>query len=54
MRKLAEAGTQLLITVDCGITAVEEVALARKLGMEVIVTDHHEAGEVVPVRRDAD
>ena len=48
VRKLAEAGTQLLITVDCGITAVEEIALARKLGMEVIVTDHHEAGEVVP------
>lgn len=48
VRKLAEGGTELLITVDCGITAVEEVALARKLGMEVIVTDHHEAGEVVP------
>ena len=48
IRKLAEAGTQLLVTVDCGITAVEEIALARKLGMEVIVTDHHEAGEVVP------
>ena len=48
VRKLAEAGTQLLITVDCGITAVEEIALALKLGMEVIVTDHHEAGEVVP------
>ena len=48
VRKLAEGGTQLLITVDCGITAVEEIALARKLGMEVIVTDHHEAGEVVP------
>ncbi len=48
VRKLAEAGTQLLITVDCGITAVEEIALARKLGMEVIVTDHHEAGAEVP------
>jgi single-stranded-DNA-specific exonuclease len=48
VRKLAEAGTQLLITVDCGITAVEEIALARKLGMEVIVTDHHEAGEIAP------
>jgi single-stranded-DNA-specific exonuclease len=48
IRKLAEAGTQLLVTVDCGITAVEEIALARNLGMEVIVTDHHEAGEIVP------
>jgi single-stranded-DNA-specific exonuclease len=48
IRKLAEVGTQLLVTVDCGITAVEEIALAQRLGMEVIVTDHHEAGEVVP------
>jgi single-stranded-DNA-specific exonuclease len=36
-----DRGTQLLITVDCGITAVEEVALARSLGIDVIVTDHH-------------
>jgi single-stranded-DNA-specific exonuclease len=35
------AGTRLLITVDCGITAVEEVALARSLGIDVIVSDHH-------------
>jgi single-stranded-DNA-specific exonuclease len=34
-------GTGLLITVDCGITAVDEVALARSLGIEVIVSDHH-------------
>lgn len=34
-------GTRLLITVDCGITAVEEVALARLLGIDVIVSDHH-------------
>src|SRR5580704_9436346 len=41
VRRLAQRGTQLLITVDCGITAVEEVALARTLGIEVIVSDHH-------------
>jgi single-stranded-DNA-specific exonuclease len=41
VRRLAERGSQLLITVDCGITAVEEVALAKTLGMEVIVSDHH-------------
>jgi single-stranded-DNA-specific exonuclease len=41
VRRLAERGTGLLITVDCGITAVEEVALARSLGVEVIVSDHH-------------
>jgi single-stranded-DNA-specific exonuclease len=45
---LAERGTSLLITVDCGITAVEEVALARSLGMEVIVTDHHQPGDELP------
>ena len=47
IRRLAERGTALLITVDCGITAVEEVALARSLGIDVIVTDHHQpAGEL--------
>jgi single-stranded-DNA-specific exonuclease len=45
---LARRGTNLLITVDCGITAVEEVRLARELGMEVIVTDHHQAGNELP------
>jgi single-stranded-DNA-specific exonuclease len=46
--RLAERGTSLLITVDCGITAVEEVALARSLGIEVIVTDHHQPGPELP------
>ncbi len=41
VQRLRDRGTQLLITVDCGITAVDEVALAREAGMEVIVTDHH-------------
>ncbi len=41
VRRLAGRGTSLLVTVDCGITAVEEVALARSLGIEVIVSDHH-------------
>jgi len=45
---LAERGTQLLITVDCGITAVEEVAHARSLGIDVIVTDHHQPGSELP------
>jgi single-stranded-DNA-specific exonuclease len=48
VEKLAERGTELLITVDCGITAVAEVALAKELGMEVVVTDHHQAGEEMP------
>ena len=41
IERLAGRGTQLLVTVDCAITAVEEVALAQTLGMEVLVTDHH-------------
>jgi single-stranded-DNA-specific exonuclease len=48
IEQLAARGTRLLITVDCGITAVEEVALARSLGMEVIVTDHHQPGPGLP------
>jgi single-stranded-DNA-specific exonuclease len=48
VEKLAERGTGLLVTVDCGITAVEQVRLARELGIEVIVTDHHQAGEELP------
>lgn len=41
VRRLAERGTRLLVTVDCAITAVDEVAEAKALGMEVVVTDHH-------------
>jgi len=48
IRQIAERGTSLVITVDCGVTAVEEVALARELGMEIVVTDHHQAGPELP------
>jgi single-stranded-DNA-specific exonuclease len=48
VERLAQRGTSLLITVDCGVTAVAEVKLARELGMEVLVTDHHQAGEELP------
>ncbi|MEA2146520.1 MAG: single-stranded-DNA-specific exonuclease, partial [Solirubrobacteraceae bacterium] len=41
VQRLAARGTELLITVDCAITAVEEVAQARSLGLDVVVTDHH-------------
>jgi single-stranded-DNA-specific exonuclease len=41
VRRLAQCGTRLLVTVDCAITAVEEVAAAAALGMDVVVTDHH-------------
>jgi len=48
VRRLAQRGTGLLLTVDCGITSVKEVALARELGMEVVVTDHHQRAEELP------
>jgi len=50
VERLAARGTHLLVTVDCAVTAVEEVALARRLGLDVVVTDHHRprADGVVP------
>lgn len=49
IRKLAnEKGCKLLITVDCGITGADCINYAYSLGMEVIITDHHEAPEVLP------
>lgn len=38
----------LILTCDCGISAVEEVELAKELGVDIIVTDHHEVGKVLP------
>src|SRR5215213_8555141 len=46
--RVADEGCALLVTVDCGITAVEEVAAARARGLDVIVTDHHRPGETLP------
>jgi single-stranded-DNA-specific exonuclease len=42
VEKLAARGTKLLVTTDCGITSVDEVALAKSLGLDVVVTDHHQ------------
>ena len=47
VREIAQKA-QLLITVDCGISNVEEVALAKELGLTVIITDHHQPPEVLP------
>jgi single-stranded-DNA-specific exonuclease len=47
-RLAAEGETGLVLTVDCGITAVEEVAHAKELGLGVVVTDHHRPGETLP------
>ena len=48
IRNLREQGTTLMITVDCGITGNEEVAFANSLGMDVVVTDHHECKDTLP------
>ena len=48
IEKLAESGVKLIVTVDSGITDIEPVARADELGMEVIVTDHHLPGEILP------
>jgi len=40
--QIAQSGTQLVITVDCGISNIQEIAYARMLGMDTIITDHHE------------
>ena len=48
LTRLAEEETGLVLTVDCGITAVEEVAHAKELGLDVVVTDHHRPGKTLP------
>jgi single-stranded-DNA-specific exonuclease len=48
VERLAGRGVDLLVTVDCGITAVEQVAAAKAAGLDVVVTDHHRPGELLP------
>lgn len=48
VQTLAGRGVKLIITVDCGITAVDEVELARSLGVDVVITDHHSCKEQLP------
>lgn len=48
MDRLAQDGIGLIVTVDSGVSAFEEIARARELGMEVVVTDHHECREELP------
>lgn len=48
VRKLIEDGAQTLVTVDCGITAIEEAKLVAQLGAQLIVTDHHTPGDQFP------
>ncbi len=48
LEAIADRGTRLIVTVDTGITAVEEVKMARALGIDMIITDHHECQSVLP------
>jgi single-stranded-DNA-specific exonuclease len=48
LTRLAGEECSLVLTVDCGITAVQEIAQARALGLDVVVTDHHRPGESLP------
>lgn len=47
-RRAAENGIKLIITVDTGISAINEAAIAKELGLDLIITDHHEPGPVLP------
>lgn len=48
IKEIANEGYNLIITVDCGITAIKETLLAKELGMDIIITDHHEVPEELP------
>ncbi|MBT8386670.1 MAG: single-stranded-DNA-specific exonuclease RecJ [Ignavibacteria bacterium] len=48
INQVREKGTSLLITVDCGITAIEETEYANQIGMDVIICDHHQPKEEIP------
>lgn len=48
VHKLADAGTELIITVDNGISAIDEALLIKELGMKLVITDHHQPGEELP------
>ena len=48
IRRLGDRGVSLIVTVDCGITAVAEVDYARSLGLDVVVTDHHHCKDALP------
>ena len=46
--KLRQQGVSLVVTVDSGITATEEIAYAREIGLKIVVTDHHECKDALP------
>jgi single-stranded-DNA-specific exonuclease len=48
LQKIAHHGAQLVITVDCGSVSLEEAAFAKDIGLDIIITDHHNVGETLP------
>jgi single-stranded-DNA-specific exonuclease len=48
LAELARGGVKVVLTVDCGIRSVEEVAFGNSLGLDIIITDHHTVGEEIP------
>ena len=59
LKKIKELGGELILTVDCGISSIDEVDFANSIGVEMIITDHHEinsdlpkASAVINVKRD--
>ncbi len=48
LKKLKDEGVSLVITVDCGISAVSEVEYAKEIGLDICITDHHECSETLP------
>ncbi len=48
LQKLAERGAELVVTVDCGITSVDEAKAASAMGMQLVITDHHQIGNAIP------
>lgn len=48
LKRLAEQGTEVVVTVDCGVASVEEAALASELGLTLVITDHHQLADTLP------
>ena len=48
LHSLAQQGVKLIVTVDCGITAIAEAQLCKELGMDLVITDHHECKDIFP------
>lgn len=48
LKEIAEKGGKLVITVDCGVSAIEQAKLAKDLGLDLIITDHHQRAQSLP------